>query len=71
MSFRCELWRDEYGTEWDLVILDGGSCIVREGFSRLDRLDGDVREGVEVIARFSDEADACAFLLSEGFHPVR
>ena len=70
MSFRVEVWRDEHGTCWELVEsgFEGG-CIVREGRSSLDYLDGDVREGVDLIARFSDVEDARAFLSSEGFEP--
>lgn len=75
MSLRVEVWRDEHGVTWELVqmALDevGGTCIIREGFSSLDRADGDVREGVEVIARFGDLEDARAFLESEGFEFVR
>ncbi len=48
----------------------GGSCIIREGFNSLDRADGDMREGVEVIARFGDVEDAEAFLEEEGFSRV-
>ena len=68
--FNVEVWRDEYGTCWELVEtgLEGG-CIVREGRSTLDVLDGDVREGVDLIARFGDPEDARAFLISEGFEP--
>ena len=71
---KVELWRDEHGVTWELVqfSLDevGGGCIVREGFSSLDRADGDMREGVEVIARFGDVEDARAFLEQEGFEQV-
>lgn len=71
MSFRVEPWRDEHGVEWELVQLaDGGGCLIREGCSRLDVLDGDAREGVELIARFADLEDARAFLLGEGFLPL-
>lgn len=68
---RVELWRDEYGTEWELVEtgIEGG-CIIREGYSKLDRLDGDVREGVDLIARFADMEDGRAYLYHEGFDPV-
>jgi len=72
---RVELWRDEHGVEWELVQLGldeiGGGCIIREGSNALDRADGDVREGVEVIARFGDVEDARAFLEEEGFGPVQ
>ena len=68
---KVEVWRDEFGVTWELVqfSLDevGGACIIREGFSSLDRADGDMREGVEVIARFGDPEDARAYLESEGF----
>ena len=71
---KVELWRDEHGVTWELVqfSLDevGGGCIVREGFSSLDRADGDMREGVEVIARFGDVEDARTFLEQEGFEQV-
>ncbi|HWQ10371.1 MAG TPA: hypothetical protein VN436_14725 [Holophaga sp.] len=71
MGFRVEAWRDEHGVEWELVQLDdGGGCLIREGLSRLDVLDGDAREGVEVIARFADLDDARAFLMAEGFLPL-
>jgi len=70
---RVEVWRDEHGTEWELVQLGldeiGGSCIIRERNS-LDAADGDVREGLDVIARFGDPEDARAFLDEEGFTPV-
>nr|WP_320131382.1 hypothetical protein [uncultured Holophaga sp.] len=73
--FRVQLWRDEHGVEWELVQLAldevGGSCLVREGLSSLNVADGDVREGVDVIARFGDREDAEAFLWSEGFEPVQ
>ena len=66
-----EVWRDEHGVTWELVQLGldetGGSCIIREGYNSLDRADGDMREGVEVIARFGDVEDARAYLESEGF----
>lgn len=69
-----EVWRDEHGVTWELVQLGldeiGGACLVREGFSTLDRADGDAREGVEVIARFGDLDEARAFLHDEGFEPV-
>ncbi len=68
-----EVWRDEHGTEWELVGLDlgglEGPCLVRQGFSRADRIDGDAREGVEIIARFEDPEDARRFLAEEGFFP--
>jgi uncharacterized protein (DUF1330 family) len=74
MSMKVEVWRDEHGVTWELVRLAldevGGSCIIREGFNSLDRADGDMREGVEVIARFGDVEDAEAFLESEGFARV-
>ena len=68
MSFRVEIWRDEHGTRWELVesAFEGG-CIIREGRSSLDWADGDVREGVDLVARFNDSEDARAFLMSEGF----
>ena len=70
---KVEVWRDEHGGTWELVqfSLDevGGGCIIREGFSSTDRADGDMREGVEVIARFGDVEDARAFMESEGFEP--
>ncbi len=66
-----EIWQDELGTVWELVSLDleavEGPCLVRQGPSRVDLLDGDAREGVEVIARFEDAEDARRFLLEEGF----
>jgi uncharacterized protein (DUF1330 family) len=69
-----EVWRDEHGVTWELVQLGldetGGGCIVRQGIDSLAHADGDVREGVEVIARFGDVEDARAFLASEGFEPV-
>jgi hypothetical protein len=74
MSMKVEVWRDEHGVTWELVRLAldevGGSCIIREGFNSLDRADGDMREGVEVIARFGDVEDAEAFLEEEGFSRV-
>ena len=73
-DLRIETWRDEHGTVWEIVQLAldevGGTCIVREGFNALDRADGDVREGVEVIARFGDPEDARDYLYSEGFEPM-
>jgi len=74
MSMKIEVWRDEHGVTWELVQLAldevGGACIIREGFSSLDRADGDMREGVEVIARFGDVEDGRAFMESEGFERV-
>ena len=74
MAFRVQVWQDEYGVRWELVqmALDevGGGCLIREGRSSLDVADGDAREGVEVIARFGDVEDACAFLYAEGFQPM-
>lgn len=69
-SLRVEVWQDAHGTCWELVAtgLEGG-CIIREGRSSLDLLDGDAREGVDLIARFGDIEDAHAFLFSEGFEP--
>lgn len=68
-----EAWQDEHGTTWELVSLDleslDGPCLVRQGFSRADRLDGDLREGVEIIARFEDPEEARRFLAEEGFSP--
>lgn len=66
-----EVWRDEHGIEWELVLLEGDSCIIRQGLDRTDWMDGDVREGVHVIARFSDPEDARGFLEEEGFGFVR
>lgn len=69
-----EVWRDDHGVTWELVQLGldeiGGACIIRECFSSLDRADGDISEGTEVIARFGDPEDAQAFLYAEGFKPV-
>ncbi len=69
-----EVWRDDHGVTWELVQLGldeiGGACVIREGFSSLDRADGDMREGAEVIARFGDPEDARAFLYREGFEPA-
>ena len=66
-----EVWQGELGTTWELVSLDlgdlDGPCLVRQGFSQADRLDGDAREGVEVIARFLDAEEARRFLAEEGF----
>jgi hypothetical protein len=66
-----EIWQDEHGTVWELVdfalgALDG-PCLVRQGFSRADWLDGDAREGVEIIASFNDPEEARRFLAEEGF----
>lgn len=73
MSLVVEVWRDPHGVTWEVVSLgsDGlvGGCLVREVANALDRADGDVREGPEVIARFSDLEGARAFLRSEGFEP--
>ena len=69
-----QVWRDDHGVTWELVQLGldeiGGACVIRECFSALDRADGDMREGSEVIARFGDPEDARAFLDAEGFEPV-
>lgn len=66
-----EIWQDEHGTVWELVgLLLGdleGPCLIRQGFTRADCLDGDTREGVEVIARFEDPEEARRFLAEEGF----
>jgi hypothetical protein len=71
---KVQVWRDPHGVTWELVVLAldevGGGCIVREGFSSLDRADGDAREGVAVIARFGAVEDAEAFLEEEGFDRV-
>ncbi len=72
-QMRVEVWRDGHGTEWELVQLGldeiGGSCLIRER-NALDAGDGDVREGLDVIARFGDPEDARSFLEDEGFVPV-
>jgi uncharacterized protein (DUF1330 family) len=74
MSMKIQIWRDEHGVTWELVQLAldevGGTCIIREGFNSLDRADGDMREGVEVIARFGALEDAEAFLEEEGFSRI-
>lgn len=73
MKMHVEAWHDEHGVVWELVQLGldeiGGACIIREGYSSLDRADGDVREGSTVIARFGDPEDARDFLRREGFEP--
>lgn len=66
-----ELWMDVHGTVWELVVLGDGDCLVRQGLDMCDVIDGDAREGVQVMARFSDPADARIFLWEEGFDPVR
>ncbi len=72
-QMRVEVWRDEHGPEWGLVQLGldeiGGSCIIRER-NRLDVIDGDGREGLNVIARFGDPEEARDFLELEGFEPL-
>ncbi len=72
-TLRVELWRDEHGGLRELVqfALDGfgGACVIRER-NPLDALDGDVREGDDVIARFGDPEDAREFLREEGFEPA-
>lgn len=72
-DLHVECWQDEHGTLRELVqyALDGfgGACVIRERNS-LDALDGDVREGDDVIARFGDPEDARAFLREEGFELV-
>jgi Mlc titration factor MtfA (ptsG expression regulator) len=71
---RVEVWRDGHGVVWELVQLGldevGGGCVIREGCNRLDRADGDVREGVEVIARFGDLEAARSYLEEEGFERI-
>lgn len=68
-----EAWQDEHGTVWELVDLGldslDGACLVRQGYSSADRMDGDFREGVEVIARFNDPESARQFMAEEGFNP--
>jgi uncharacterized protein (DUF1330 family) len=67
---RVECWRDAGGVEYELVQLGldevGGACLVRER-NRLDAVDGDAREGYQVLARFGDPEDARAWLFDEGF----
>lgn len=70
MSFRVQVWQDEHGVRWELVQMALDGCLIREGRSSLDLADGDAREGVDVIARFGDAEDACAFLYAEGFLPM-
>ncbi|MBI4912236.1 MAG: hypothetical protein HY823_05830 [Acidobacteria bacterium] len=73
-SLRVEVWLDEHGTRWELVQLGldevGGGCLVREGPSHAQILDGDLREGFHVVARFGDLEGARSFLQAEGFHPA-
>ena len=72
-DLHMELWQDEHGAIRELVQfgLDeiGGACVIRER-NPLDALDGDAREGDDVIARFGDPEDARDFLRDEGFEPV-
>lgn len=71
-TIHVEVWRDEHGSEWELVQLGldvvGGSCVIRER-NRLDALDGDEREGFDVVARFGDREAAEDYLRDEGFAP--
>jgi len=71
-TIHVEVWRDEHGSEWELVQLGldvvGGSCVIRER-NRLDAIDGDDREGFDVIARFGDREAAEDYLRDEGFFP--
>jgi len=69
-GFWVETWTDGYGTFWDLVVMGDGDCMIRQGYDSRDRLDGDVREGVDVIARFGDAESGRSFLWSEGFEPL-
>ena len=72
-DLHVELWQDEHGAIRELVQfgLDeiGGACVIRER-NHLDALDGDAREGDDVIARFGDPEDARDFLYDEGFEPL-
>jgi hypothetical protein len=72
-AHRVEVWRDEAGEERELVLLGfdgiGGASLVRQR-NPLDAVDGDVREGYAVLARFGDPEDARAWLAEEGFEPV-
>ncbi len=69
-TVQVEVWRDEHGVEWELVQLGldeiGGGCVIRER-NRLDEIDGDHREGFDVIARFGDREAAEDYLRDEGF----
>ncbi|MFN8012284.1 MAG: hypothetical protein U0P81_13020 [Holophagaceae bacterium] len=73
-AHRVEVWRDESGDERELVLLGfdglGGASVVRAR-NTLDAVDGDVREGYSVLARFGDPEDARAWLLEEGFEPLQ
>lgn len=68
-----EAWRDDHGAEWELVQLGldeiGGACVIRER-NVLDALDGDGREGFQVVARFGDPEDARNWMREEGFEPA-